>query len=363
MADDFLYNGGLESEQSSQPTSNSQTEASSQDANWNPNGSNYSTSPPEFSNSHSENWQNPELEDLDSYNPIEPPPLNWRSDSSSEAGSVVGHESCSVGDFEASGSFNTELNDDTVSAVNDYGAQESSDASENTEELLAQEMCENKPELQHQDEQRETKENYVEDRDRILRNQEMKKEKIEEKSAKHDIDHSHIQSLLTQLHLFHPSPTNPAHCTADELANHGAPHNSYTPAEAAASSSQELEFSAQSACADRNIPEALLFSHEYQKDLLQLLEDPEPEELRTASLFVHTPLVTPGHQPGIRRQSSDADEMISMSHSEDAWHRHLQDELLLSGITEVSGIRNQWTASEGLSADQSSSPNNDLVRF
>ncbi|KAF4107053.1 amyloid-beta A4 precursor protein-binding family A member 3 [Onychostoma macrolepis] len=356
MADDFLYNGSLESEQSSQLASNSQTEASSQDANWNPNGSNYSTNPPEFSKSHSKNWQNPELEDLDSYNLIEPPPLDWRSDSSSEAGSVVELESCSVGDLEASGSFNTELNDDTVSAVSDYGAQESSDASDKTEELLAQEMCENKPELQQQDEQRETKENYVEDRDRILRNLEMKKKKIEEKSAKHDIDHSHIQSLLTQLHLFHPSPTNPAHCTPDELANHGAPHNSCTPAEAAASSFQELEFSVQAACADRNIPEALLFSHEYQKDLLQLLEEPEPEEPRTAPLFVHTPLVTPGHQSGLRRQSSDADEMISISHSEDAWHRHLQDELLVSGITE----EDQWTASEGLSADQASSPNNNL---
>uniref|UniRef100_A0A8C2DYL3 Amyloid-beta A4 precursor protein-binding family A member 3 n=1 Tax=Cyprinus carpio TaxID=7962 RepID=A0A8C2DYL3_CYPCA len=350
MADNFLYNGGLESGQSSQP-----------DANWTPNGSDYSVNPPEFSNSHNENWQSPDFEDLDSYNPIEPPPLDWRSDSSSEAGSVVELESCSVGDFEASGSFSTGLNEDTVSAVSDYGAQDSSEASDKTEELLAQEMCENKPEIgvfQQQDEQRETKENYVEDRDRKLRNQEMKREKIEEKSRKHDIDHSHIQSLLTQLHLFHPSPTNPAPCTPDELTNHGAPHNSHTPAEAAASSFQELEFSVQSAGADadRNIPEALLFSHEYQKDLLQLLEEPESEEPRTAPLFVHTPLVTPGHQSGLRRQSSDADEMISISHSEDAWHRHLQDELLVSGIAE----EDQWMPSEGLSADQSSSPNNDL---
>ncbi|XP_059393160.1 amyloid-beta A4 precursor protein-binding family A member 3 [Carassius carassius] len=350
MADDFLYSGGLESEQNSQP-----------DANLTTNGSDYSSNPPELSNSHSENWQNPELEDLDSFNPIEPPPLDWRSDSSSEAGSVVELESCSVGDFEASGSFNTGFNEDTVSALSDYGALDSSEASDKTEELLAPEMSENKPEIcvfQQKDEQRETKENYVEDRDRKLRNQEMKREKIEEKSGKHDIDHSHIQSLLTQLHLFHPSSTNPAHCTPDELANHGAPHNSYTPAEGPASSFQDLEFSVQSACADadRNINEALLFSHEYQKDLLQLLEEPEPEEPRTTPPFVHTPLVTPGHQSGLRRQSSDADEMISISHSEDAWHRHLQDELLVSGITE----EEQWTPSESLSADQSSSPNNDL---
>ncbi|XP_018967641.1 amyloid-beta A4 precursor protein-binding family A member 3-like [Cyprinus carpio] len=348
MADDFLYDGGLESEQSSHPasfdSSNSQT-----DANWAPDGPDYSANHPESTNLHSENWQSPESEDLDSYIPVEPPPLDWRSDSSIEAGSVAGLESCSVGDLEASGSFNTELNEDTVSAVSDYGAQDCSEASNKTKELLAQEMCENKPEIcvfQLQDEQQETKENYVEDRDRKLRN-------------KHDIDHSDIQSLLTQLHLFHPSATlqNPTHYTPDEISNHGAPHKSYTPVDATGSSFQELEFSVQSACGDaENVPEALLFSHEYQKDLLQLLEEPEPEKPRTAPLFVHTPLVTPEHQSGLRRQSSDADEMISISHSEDAWHRHLQDELLVSGITE----EEQWTASKGLSADQSASPNNDL---
>ncbi|KAL1265098.1 hypothetical protein QQF64_003125 [Cirrhinus molitorella] len=334
MADDFLYSGGLKSEQSFQPAShdfsNSQTVASAQDINWAPDGSDLSDNHPESSNSHSDNQQSPELEDLDSYNPIEPPPLDWRSDSSSETGSAVELESCSVGDFEAPGSFNTELNEDTMSAVSDYGAQDSSEASYKTEELLAQEMCENKPEIsgfQKQDVQRDTKENYMEDRDRKLRNQETKKEKIEETSAKHDIDHSHIQSLLSQLHLFHPSAPleNPTQCTPDDSADRSALHNPYTPA--------EEEFSVRSACADAdgNIPEALLFSHEYQKDLLQLLEEPEPEKPRTAPLFVHTPC-------------------------EDAWHRHLQDELLLSGVSE----EDQWTASEGLSTDQSVSPNNDL---
>ncbi|XP_067244690.1 amyloid-beta A4 precursor protein-binding family A member 3 isoform X1 [Chanodichthys erythropterus] len=362
MADDFLYNGSLEMEPSSQlasyDSSNSQTVASAQDAHWAPDGSDYSTNPPESSNMNSENLQTPELEDLDSYNPIEPPPLDWRSDSSSEAGLVVELESCSVGDFEAPGYFNTELNEDTMSAVSDYGAQDSSEASDKTEGLLSQEMCEIKPEIcvfQKQEEHRERKENYTEDTVRKLQNQDMRKGKHEEESTKHDIDHSHIQTLLTQLHLFHPSTPfdNPSHCTPDESANHGTLHNS---AEGAASS-QGLEFSVQSACAaDGNIPEALLFSHEYQKDLLQLLEDPEPEEHRTGPLFVHTPLVTPEHQSGLRRQSSDADEMISISHSEDAWHRHLQDELLVSGITE----EDQWTASEGLTVDQSVSPNTDL---
>lgn len=351
-------------EQSSQLASydfsNSQTEASAQDAHWAPDGSDYSTNPPESTNLLSENRQSPELEDLDSYNPIEPPPLDWRSDSSSEAGLVV--ESCSVGDFEAPGYFNTELNEDTMSAVSDDGAQDASDASDKTEELSFQELCENKPEIsvfQKQDEQRETKENYTEDRDRKLQSQDVMKGKNEEKMTKHDIDHSHIQSLLTQLHLFHPSTPfdDPTHCTPDDSTNHGALHNSHTPAEAAASP-QGLEFSVQSACADadRNIPEALLFSPEYQKDLLQLLEDPEPEEPRTGLLFVHTPLVTPEHQSGLRRQSSDADEMISISHSEDAWHRHLQDELLVSGITE----EDQWAASEGQNVDRAVSPNNDM---
>lgn len=363
MADDILYNRSLEpsSQLASYDSSNSQTEALAQDALWVPDGLDYSTNPPESTNMNSENLQTPELEDLDSYNPIEPPPLDWRSDSSSEAGLAVELESCSVGDFEAPGYFNTELTEDTMSAVSDYGAQDSSEASDKTEVLLSQEMCENKPDIsvfQKQDEQRERKENCAEDRDRKLDNQDMRKGKHEEESTKHDIDHSHIQSLLTQLHLFHPSTPfdNPTHCTPDDSANHGALHNS---AEAAASS-QGLEFGVQSACAaDRNNPEALLFSHEYQKDLLQLLEDPEPEEPRTGPLFVHTPLVTPEHQSGLRRQSSEADEMISISHSEDAWHRHLQDELLVSGITE----EDQWTASEGLTVDQSVSPNTDLVSF
>ncbi|KAL0181732.1 hypothetical protein M9458_024138, partial [Cirrhinus mrigala] len=353
MADDFLNNGGLELEQSSQPasrdSSNSQTEASARDATWAPGGSDRSAKRPESTNSHSENRQGPELEDLDSYNPIEPPPLDWRSDSSSEAGSAAELESCSVGDFEAPGSFVAELNEDTTSAVSDYGAQDSSEASDATQELLAPEMCENKPEmsgLQKREEQRETKENYMEDTDTELSNQKMEKEKIEEESAKHDIDHSHIQRLLSQLHLFHPSTP------LEDPAERGAP------AEASASSFRELEFGVRSARADedRNIPEALLFSHEYQKDLLRLLEEPEPEKPRSASLLVHTPLVTPEHQAGLRRQSSDADEMISISHSEDAWHRHLQDELLLSGVSE----EDQWTASEGLSADQCVSPNSDL---
>ncbi|KAK7119784.1 hypothetical protein R3I94_021578 [Phoxinus phoxinus] len=363
MADGFLYSGDLELEQSSQlassDSSKSQTEASAPDTYWAHDASDCSTNPPESTNLLSGNLQSPELEDLDSYNPIEPPPLDWRSDSSSEAGLVV--ESCSIGDFEAPGFFDTELNEDTMSAASYCGAQDFSEAPERTEELLFQEMCENKPEIsvfQKQDEQRERKENYAEDRDRLC-NQDMRKGTNEEKSMKHDIEHSHIQSLLTQLHLFHPSTPSdsPTHCTADDSANHGALHNSLTSAEAAASS-QVLEFSVRSACADadRNIPEALLFSHEYQKDLLQLLEDPEPEEPRSGPLFVHTPLVTPEHQSGLRRQSSDADEMISISHSEDAWHRHLQDELLVSRITE----EDQWAASEDRTVDQSVSPNNDM---
>ncbi|XP_067287282.1 amyloid-beta A4 precursor protein-binding family A member 3 isoform X2 [Pseudorasbora parva] len=344
MADDFLYNGA------SYDFPNSQTEASAQDAHWAPDGSGYSTNPPESTNLLSENLQSPELEDLDSYNPIEPPPLDWRSDSSSEAGLVA--ESSSVGDFEAPGYFNTELNEDTMSVVSDNGVKDSSEASDKTEELSFRELCENKPEKQ--DEQRERKENYTEDT-----SQDMMKGKNEEKITKHDIDHSHIQSLLTQLHLFHPSTPfdTPTHCTHDDSTNHGALQNSHTSAEAAAYS-QGLGFSVQSACAnaDRNVPEALLFSHEYQKDLLQLLEEPEPKEPITGPLFVHTPLVTPEHKSGLRRQSSDADEMISISHSEDAWHRHLQDELLVSGIAE----EDQWAASEGQNVDRSVSPNNDM---
>lgn len=354
MAEDFLYSEGLELEQSSQPAaSNSQAEALVHDAHLTPNVCGYSTNVPEFTN-HRENLQSPELEDLDSYNLIEPPPLDWRSDSSSDAGSVAELEICSVGDFEAHESFNTELNEDVLSAEFDHGAQHLSEAPDKTEDLLVQEMCEIRPEIsvcQSQEAPQETHKSYAGDRDRTCLNPEMKIGKIREKE--NDIDHSHIQSLLTQLHLFKPSTSfdNAAAFTLDHETLH-------TTAESTASSSQELELSAQSACAhsDRDAPEALLFSHEYQKDLLQLLEEPEPEELRTAPEFVHTRLVTPEHQSGLRRQSSDADEVISMSQSQDAWHKHLQDEFLVSGVAED----DQWMQSEGLSANQSVSPNNDL---
>ncbi|XP_051531282.1 amyloid-beta A4 precursor protein-binding family A member 3-like isoform X2 [Myxocyprinus asiaticus] len=316
---DFLPDEGLELEQSFQPAPyeplNSRTEASAQEARSAADSSDllctslmvesdYSTNLPECKNVHSENLNSPDLEDLDAYNLIEPPPLDWRSDSSSEAGSVGELEGCSVGDFGVPGSFNTDLNEDTVSA----------------------------------EEQRERKEKQMVETEKKMKND--------------DLDHSHIQSLLTQLHLLHPSTPleTSTHCTPDDLANHSTLHHSSTSLEDIAPSCQDLKPNAQTACADGSIPAALLFSQDYQKDLLQLLEDPGPEESRA------DPQGHSESQSGLRRQSSDAYEMISVSHSEDAWHRHLQDELLVSGITE----EEQWVASEGLVTDQSVGESNDL---
>lgn len=336
---DFLPAEGLGYEQSFAPasgdTSNPQSETSD-------------THRPESTIFPSENLQSPELEDLDFFNPIQPPPLDWRSDSSSDAGSVGELESCSVGEFEVPGTFNVNSSEDTILAVNDFADQNLTEASDKTEEL-----CENKLEISDFQKQTEKKkEKQVEER-QVL-NVETEKE-TEEKVGKRDLDHSHIQSLLTQLHLFHPStPINsPAHYHPDDSANHSASHDSYTSAETAIHSSV-------SADSDRSISSALLFSQEYQKDLLQLLEDPEPEEPGTFPQLVYTPLLTPSAESWsrIRRQSSDADEMISISHSQDIWHRHLQDELLVTGIAE----EDQWAASESLSPDQSVGENNDMVK-
>lgn len=347
--------GGLGFEQSSPPAphdpSNCQSEA--QETHQGPECSvisrsslDFSTNPPESTTIPNEHLQSPELEDLDSYNLIEPPPLDWRSDSSSDAGSVAELESCSVGEFEVPGSFNT----DTTSAV----AQTSTEAFSKTEEISSQKAV---PEIQDFQKQEEAHKRKVKQEDeKEVMNKETEKDKVN----KRDLDHTHIQSLLNQLHLFHPSTpiSSPAHCDTNDSANRSAPHHTPTPPEAAAPSCH-----AQSATADpdRSVPSALLFSQEYQRDLLQLLDDPEPEEPRTVLQLVHTPLLTPSAepQPGLRRQSSDADEMISISHSEDIWHRHLQDELLLSGITE----EDRWAASEHLTPDQSVGENNDLVRI
>lgn len=330
---DFLPDGGLGFEHCSTPvpgdTSNPQSKTSAED-----------THRIESTTFPSDSLQSPVLEDLDSYNPIEPPPLDWRSDSSSDAGSVGELESCSVGEFEVPGTFNADLREDTISAVSDFADQNPTETSDKTEDLMARELCENKLEISDFQKQAERKEKQVEER-KVL-NEETEKE-TEVKVRKRDLDHSHIQSLLTQLHLFHPStPINsPALHHSDDSANHSASHDSYTSAEAAA----------HSADSDRSISSALLFSQEYQKDLLQLLEDPESEEPGTFPQLVHTPLLTFSAEPrsGLRRQSSDADEMISISHSEDIWHRHLQDELLVTGIAE----EDQWAVSENLTLDQS----------
>ncbi|XP_057217893.1 amyloid-beta A4 precursor protein-binding family A member 3 isoform X1 [Triplophysa rosa] len=336
MADqDFLPDGGLGFEHCSTPapgeSSNPQSETSEAQE----------SHQAESTISPSENLQSPELEDLDAYNLIEPPPLDWRSDSSSNAGSVGELESCSVGEFEVLGSFNTDLSENTISTVSDMAAQNPTEASDKTEELTAQELCENKPKTSDFQKQPERKEKQ----ERKMLNEETEKET----EVKRDLDHSHIQSLLTQLHLFHPSTPISTHYHPDDSANHSTSHDSYTPAEASAPSCQDSE---------RSMSSALLFSQEYQKDLLQLLEDPEPEEPGTFPQLVHTPLLTPSTEPrsGFRRQSSDADEMISISHSEDIWHRHLQDELLVSGIAE----EDQWAASESVIPDQLAGENTDV---
>lgn len=325
MADpDFLPDGGLGFEQCSTPapgdSSNPQSETLAQESHQT-----------ESSIFPSEDLQSPVVEDLDTYNMIEPPPLDWRSDSSSDAGSVGELESCSVGEFEVPGSLNTDLSEDTISAVGDFAAQNPTEA---------QELCENKPsDFQKQVEER-----------KVLN------EETDVQVGKRDLDHSHIQSLLTQLHLFHPSTpiSSPAYYHPDDSANHSALHDSYMPTEAATHSYQSA-----TADSERSISSALLFSQEYQKDLLQLLEDPEPEEPGTFPQLVHTPLLTPSAEPrvGLRRQSSDADEMISISHSEDIWHRHLQDELLVTGIAE----EDQWAASESVPPDQLAGENSDVV--
>ncbi|XP_051957531.1 amyloid-beta A4 precursor protein-binding family A member 3-like [Xyrauchen texanus] len=356
---DFLPDEGLKLQQSFQPSPyeplNSRTEASAKEAHSAADSSDplctslmvetdYTTNLSKSTNFHSENQNSPDLEDLDTYNLIEPPPLDWRSDSSSEAGLVGELESCLVVDFEGPGSFNMDMNEDKTSNA-DYRAHDSSEASDKTEGLLIQEMCTAKPKmsgLQNQEEQLQRKEMQVLDNKRIIKNEEI--------SRTHDLDHSHIQSLLTQLNFFHPStPLDiPTHCSPDDSANHSAPQLSSTPAEATPAC-QDLKPIVQPACADMSIPAALLFSRDYQKELLQLLEEPDCEEPKA------DPQGNAETRLGLRRQSSDAFEMFSASHCEDAWHRHLQDELLVSGVTE----EEQLVASEGLATDQSVGESND----
>ncbi|XP_054646643.1 amyloid-beta A4 precursor protein-binding family A member 3-like isoform X2 [Dunckerocampus dactyliophorus] len=184
-----------------------------------------------------------QVESLDVYNPIEPPPLDWKSDSSTEAGSTEEPEDSSFfaapGDVEEASSGGMHANCTVVSPDNNQ--QELNAPSNQVHELEVGDVEEDG------DAHHETTCTDLED-DAVNRRQ-------------GDEDHTRIQALLSQLQLIgeehHPRPrTSP--CFDQQQ------HSGLSDLETCSSVSPLRD--------DSNETTGLLFSESHQRDVLGLLQ-------------------------------------------------------------------------------------------
>ncbi|KAL6469312.1 hypothetical protein MHYP_G00228360 [Metynnis hypsauchen] len=274
----------------------------------------------------------PLLEDLDSFNLIEPPPLDWRSDSSSE---------CSLRDIDEPGSSHTDSMEAPVEELSDYGAQNTSftpaESPSEMEGLINQETGMNEPE--------------------ILENspKEKREEKPREEHKQRDMDHSHIQTLLTQLQLFHPTPSPKE--TAQEAEPEQSTCSPDVLTDTHSSQCAAPEVNTYQTCPEGIIASGLLFTESHQRDLLQLLEEPEPLEpqpvctAQTNENNIEHMSQLIDLQTRYTAQSVEADEVVSISYGQDTWHSPFQDEFMVSGYSEDE-VLEQWRQSKGLSSDE-----------
>lgn len=234
-----------------------------------------------------------EVEDVDSFNLIEPPPLDWRSDSSSEVGSAddlddpsfpasidsLDKSSPSVSDTVAPLDMNQqELVGSIAEPVHDIEVElEGEDEVVEDEEKVRGEDLKDVGEYQ---EQEEVTLSDVENR-------------VDEEEAANrragDEDHSRIHTLLSQLQLMGEEP-HPNRQTPPHLAQHHYP------------SLSELEACAPSLIADDSTETTgLLFSESHQRDLLGLLQFTE---------------ITAPSPPCLPRRG-DMDAVVSVSYSQE----------------------------------------------
>ncbi|XP_041646712.1 amyloid-beta A4 precursor protein-binding family A member 3 [Cheilinus undulatus] len=238
-----------------------------------------------------------EAEDLDSYNPIEPPPLDWRSDSSSEAGSADDLDDSSFPPAvenldEASPSEPVLIPLDVSLTV--------ASPSENQQELLGNtvEQVQDIREHEEEDEAVEEEEVRVEDLEGDREYQEetlcdvdgtVSEEEVPKKSSG-DEDHSRIHTLLSQLQMMGEEP-HPSHGTPPHLAQHHY------------SSRSELEGCSPSLITDDSSETTgLLFSESHHRDLLGLLQVTEIG-----------PTPTPTHLP----HRGEVDAVVSVSYNQE----------------------------------------------
>ncbi|KAE8294037.1 Amyloid-beta A4 precursor protein-binding family A member 1 [Larimichthys crocea] len=220
-----------------------------------------------------------EAEDLESYNLIEPPPLDWRSESSSEVGSA--------GD----------LDDPSYPSVENLD-----EASPDEPVLLPSNMTDtaatfsgNQQELvgsiaQPEEEGVKVGESREEDAIRDVESRVSKEEAGVVNRTSGDEDHSHIHSLLSQLQLMGGEP-QPSQQTPHHLAQHQY------------SSLSEPEVCAPSLITDDSTETTgLLFSESHQRDLLGMLQFTE---------------ISATPHPASLPHRGEVDAVVSVSYSQD----------------------------------------------
>lgn len=290
-----------------------------------------------------ENLKSSPLEDLDSFNLIEPPPLDWRSDSSSE---------CSLRDIDEPGSFHTDSMEAPTEELRDCGGQIMNFTPETPseiEDLTNQEVEMNQPNTG------EILQKSIQDK---------REEKPEEhQSRKQDMDHSHIQTLLTQLQLFHPTSSKDA---TKELETEQSTSTPESLTDRHSSACLVPEVSPYQTCPEGSIASGLLFTESHQRDLLALLEEPESKEpdlsytAQTSDSHIGHLSQLIDHQTRYTAQSGEADEMVCVSYNQDIWHNPLEDEFMVSGYSEDE-VSERWLQVKSLSSDDMPSHSADVV--
>ncbi|KAM7012933.1 amyloid-beta A4 precursor protein-binding family A member 3 [Tautogolabrus adspersus] len=208
-----------------------------------------------------------EVEDLDSYNPIEPPPLDWRSESSSEAGSADDLEEPNFPP--ADENLNEAGPGEPVTIPSDVSHTVAS-LNLSQQELLGnfvEPVKDVNVELEEEDEEVEEEEGIEGDREKQEGEtfcdveSRVSEEEVEVANrSSGDEDHGRIHSLLSQLQMMGEEP-HPSQRTPPHLAQHHY------------SSRFEHEVCAPSLKTDDSSETTgLLFSESHHRDLLGLLQ-------------------------------------------------------------------------------------------
>lgn len=239
------------------------------------------------------NVPNPELEELDSFNLIEPPPLDWRSDSSSEAGSV---EEMDDSTFSVPGRTLEEvltLPLDTSDPAVSPGVNQERLEEKSLKDAVEQNLC--------------TSEEVGEQITVVGEDKNVDEEEDEdvEKRSPDDEDHTRIQALLNRLQLIGESPL-PENSTPDD------PSPSFAASSNFKSSDPSLmtDVGVQPGASTQHQTSGLLFSDCHQRDLLGLLECTEvgaPQHLEAQAAYM-----------GPR---GDVDAVVSVSYNQEEGER------------------------------------------